>query len=226
MAAVDANTLPDAPGFSFSNGGDFPLPRILQAPSDVIPPVAPKWKTRILPGQTAVPLSVGDKFVLAFRREAEVGTLLSASASAGYGVFKNSRPHYGDDAPAFGQRFGAAIARQTSQSVFNYGLYSSIFRDDPRYYVLGPAHPFKDRVVYAATRVFVTRKNDGTPGINLPYLLAVASSSALTNAYYPVEDRNVKHTVTGSLTTIGLRMVSIQLKEFEDDIRRKLFSKE
>lgn len=179
--------------------------------------------TKIPPGVVMQPLSVRDKFEMSVARQLTLGTFAGTVVSSGINHLADNRPHYGTDRAGFGERLGASALRSTSQSIFNYGLYSSIFHDDPRYYVLGPQFSVKKRAIYAATRVILTRKDDGSRAINYPFLAAVASSAALTNAYYPERDRSVGVTIGGVFTTIALNAGIMQLNEFGGDIRHRIF---
>ena len=224
--------LPDAPGFLSRDGLSYTPtnPALVQeeqagqaAPS--APVYARRLSSKIGAGVIAKPLTVGDKFEMSIARQLTLGTLGSSLVSAGYSHLLDNRPHYGTDSAGFGERLGASALRSTTQSILNFGLYSSLFHDDPRYYVLGSRYPVKKRVIYAATRVIFTRKDNGNRAINYPYLAAVASSAALTNAYYPDRDRAVGRTIGGVGTTIALNAAIMQLNEFGGDIKRRLFHK-
>ena len=228
--------LPDAPGFLSSSTtsssleagtpageGDQRTTQQQAAPAPQI--YATRLSTKINPGVMAQPLHAGDKFEMSITRQLTLGTLGASLLSSGYSHLADNRPHYGTDKAGFGERLGASTLRSTTQSIFNFGLYSSLFHDDPRYYVLGDQHPVKKRVIYAATRVIFTRKDDGRKAINYPYLAAVVSAAALTNAYYPDRDRSVGKTAGGVGTTIALNAGVMQLNEFGGDIKRRLFHK-
>jgi len=104
---------------------------------------------------------------------------------AGYSHLMNSDPKYGTDKGAFGERYGAIILRETSQAILSGGVGDVIFRDDPRYYVLGDGHGIKQRAWYAVTQVFVTRTDAGGHRWNAPLLLGYLGAAALTQTYYP-----------------------------------------
>lgn len=223
--------LPDSPGATFSSGGssssvDTELLPGQQAPSSAVSPqVADKFAITIKAGESAQTLSGGDKFQIGIRKQLTLGALASWNISAGISHLNDSRPHYGTDRAGFGERMGAAALRDTSQSILFYGVYSNLFREDPRYYVLGSQHSAKQRFLYAASRVVVTRKDGGGATGNWALLSAVASSAALTNAYYPDRDRDATRTITGILTSLAARAGTQQLREFRTEIRQRLHLK-
>ncbi len=226
-------SLPDSPGTLFSAvradpGSSSSMDRASldqQAAIPVSPQVAKKYAITIKAGESAQPLSAGDKFTIGVRRQLTLGAFASWNVAAGFSHLMDNRPHYGTDSAGFGERLGATALRDTSQSIFFFGVYSNLFHQDPRYYVLGPQHTAKERAIYAATRVVVTRKDNGGSAPNWSLISAIASSSALTNAYYPYRDRNISRTFTGLVTSLAIRTGTQQLREFSSEIRQHLHLK-
>ena len=142
----------------------------------------------------------------------------SSFISAGWSHLNNSRPHYGSDRAGFGERLGAAKLKASSESLLSYGLWASAFREDPHYYVMGPTHPVMNRAVYSATRVFITRKDSGSTGVNWSKLIGLACSNALVNTYYPDVDRGIRSSATAFATNIGTTAATNELNEFLPDV--------
>ena len=161
----------------------------------------------------------------AFREQASINSLIGATFSAGLSHGLDSSPHYGHNKEAFAQRFGAAYARQTTQAVMTDGVFSPIFHDDPRYYVLGSGHKFINRVFYAATRVVVVRSDEGRNRFNVPLLAGYAVAAGVNNAYYPPLDRGAKETGINYLTSLGGAIVAFEVSEFYHDALRAVHLK-
>ncbi|WP_156784979.1 hypothetical protein [Terriglobus roseus] len=227
-ALVEADvlaSLPDSPGFSSSQA---PASSFAAMNSEVegqtptaAPTVARKYAHTIKPGFTAVPWGPKDKIAASILKMGTVGAVFSAAFTGGRQQLFDSRPHYGTDSGAYGERVGADYARQSVQAMMNGGM-SAILRDDPRYYVLGAGHSFKSRVVYAAERVLITHKDSGGDTANIPLLTGIVASQALANGIYPERDRDWARVATGSLGSIASRMGTQEFKEFGDDIRQYL----
>ena len=215
--------LPDSPGALLGNGD--PSPQAKATASAPKADVAKKSRRVIQAGQQAQPLSAGDKIGLSLLQRVSLSATAGSLFSAEFGNLRNGTPHYGVNLPAFGERFGAAELKATSESFFSYGLYAAIFHDDPRYYVMGPREKFSRRAVYAATRVVITRKDDGDSAVNWPKLAGLTSAAALTNAYYPDRDRQVGRTATSTLTSIGIAAGLNEAHEFLGDAIRHVFHK-
>ena len=132
----------------------------------------------------------------------------------------DSSPHYGTDAEAFGKREGVAALRNTVQTLSTDALFSPIFRTDPRYYELGQGHSFIGRVAYAATRVVVTRADNGHNRLNAPLLLGYGVAAGLNNVYYPDRDTGGSATAKSYATSLGGAALGFEANEFLDDALR------
>lgn len=220
VAASDAPTLPDSPGFSASAAGEAAIP--FYHPSTAVAPIAPKSQFTIKAGQTGQPLHASDKFRFATTTIISPFGFVGSLASAGLSHATDSRPHFGTDSAGYGERLGATVYRSDVKAIFGYGVFPVLFHDDPRYYVLGDATPFKQRVLYAATRIVIARKDSGAHGINYPRLLAPVISQGSANGFYPSRDQDLTTTVTGILTSYAASAGTDELKEFRADILRLL----
>ena len=182
--------------------------------------VASKYAGIILPGQTAVRLSAGEKAVYSMHDAFNPFAFIGVTISAGYSQAVDSAPHYGRDAEAFGKREGVSALRNTVQTLSTDALFSPIFHDDPRYYELGQGHSFLSRAWYAATRVVVVRSDSGHRRLNAPLLLGYGVAAGLNNAYYPDQDTGGAETAKAYASSLGGAVLSFEANEFLDDTLR------
>ena len=215
------SALPDAPS-AVSSSRDASDDQAGVAPSagSANRVVASKYAGIILPGQTSVPLSAGNKVVYAFADAFSPLALAGITASAGYSHVVDSAPHYGTNAQAFGKREGVSALRSTIQTMATEAVFDPIFRDDPRYYELGNRHRFVNRVVYAATRVVVTRSDSGSGRLNAPLLLGYGVAAGMNNIYYPDQDRGAKQTFESYAGSLAGAALGFEVNEFLDDTLR------
>jgi hypothetical protein len=220
---IAANTrfeLPDSPGTLFprssssadSNSADPATadPNDAQTPTGPRPKASTHMKMVVNPGEVAKPMPVRDKVVAGFTNSVSLFSATGWLASAGWGQLINGSPNYGTDAGAFGQRLGAAAIRGVSQGVFSNSLFAPLFHEDPRYYVMGKGHPFFKRLVYAGTRVIISRTDSGHTTPNFALIAGNAAGSALTIPYYPAQNTTfgeVAETFGGSLGGSALGFV-------------------
>jgi hypothetical protein len=215
---IAANTrfdLPDSPGAVFinsSSSADAESNSAGQTPKPTGP--RPKHSAHlamtVAPGEIADPMTVKDKVVGGMKDSVSLFSATGWLAAAGWEQLTNTSPNYGTDAGAFGQRLGAATIRGISEGVFSNSLFAPLFHEDPRYFIMGPGHPFFKRLVYAGTRVLITRTDSGHATPNFSLIAGNAAGSALTIPYYPAQNtsfKEVAETFGGSLGGSALGFV-------------------
>jgi hypothetical protein len=199
--------LPDAPPVHASQPDQF---------------VKSKWFGVVDPGEKVPPLYPRDKMMFWLHEEFGPLSLLPAFTSAGWGQLVDSDPKYGSDSAAFGERLGAAVLRQATFRFFSDSLMPTVTHEDPRYFRKAYG-PITDRGVYAAERVFVSQRDNGSHGFNYSDTLGRAAASALTMAYYPHESANWGVAArTWGVSLAGLAGNNLFM-EFWPDVRDKLF---
>ena len=145
-----------------------------------------------------------------------------AVLSSGYEQLTDGDPKYGSDSAAFGQRFGAAVLRETSMRFFSDSLFPTITHEDPRYYRKAHGGVVK-RGLYAAERVFVIRRNSGDLGINYSDTLGHLAAAALTPTYYPAPSANGRVVVTTWAVSLAGDAGGNLFLEFWPDVRDAVF---
>jgi hypothetical protein len=172
---------------------------------------------------TYTPLSAHCKFHLVVHESYSPYTFAAAGFEATWGQATAQWPQYGGGMAGFGKRFGATLADTESRRFIQTFALSSILHQDPRYF---PS--FKKGVVsrawYAATRVVITRNDNGKSSFNSSGVLGALFASALQNSYYPSHYRTFDDTIgrfEGALTSDA---TSYLLREFTPDFKH-LFRK-
>jgi hypothetical protein len=223
-----ALSLPDSPGFvarsdsSSSNPGVASIDGMASIDDDSTSknPIKKlhsnltRHSITIEPGQTVPVLTAHQKRILGLEQSFTLFSAVGWVASAGYSHITNGSPNYGTDSGAFGMRLGATALRATSQNILGNALFAPIFHEDPRYYKLGKGHNPIKRVVYAATRAIITRRDDGTSSVNYSLLAGNLAGAALTNAYYPQMNQGFEATAKTFGTSVGGSAVGFVVSEF------------
>ena len=216
---LDSSTveLPEAPEVALAaaaaGDGQAGTPSLTASPSQI----APKYSGIILPGQSAQPLTAGNKVTFGFVQAVSPFNIVAWAFSAAYSQAVDSAPHYGQGWGPFGERYGAAAARGTIQTLATDSLFAPVFHDDPRYYELGRQHKVINRAIYAASRVVVTRSDSGQQRINAPLLVGYAVAAGASNAFYPDRDRTGKQTAETYGASLGGAALGLLFNEFLDD---------
>jgi hypothetical protein len=167
------------------------------------------------PGQVVdQPMTVHDKIVGGMVNSVSLFAATGWLAAAGWEQLWNSSPNYGTDSGAFGQRLGAAALRGVSEGVFSNSLFAPLFREDPRYYVMGSGHPFFKRLVYSGTRAIITRTDSGRKTPNFSLIAGNLAGSALTIPYYPPLNTSFKEVMITFGGSIGGSALGFVVDEF------------
>lgn len=178
-----------------------------------------EWDLGVDPGEKVPPLYPRDKMAYWMHEEIDPIDWIPGVFSAGWEQLVDSDPKYGSDSPAFGERLGAMVIRDTSMRFFSSSLLPTLTREDPRYYRMGEGG-IRARGVYAAERVFVSQRDDGNHGFNFSDTLGHLAASALTPTYYPATSANGKVVMsTWALSLAGDAGGKVFL-EFWPDLRR------
>jgi hypothetical protein len=182
--------IPDSPGFLFSSSSSSAEP--CSASFDPTPKPVFKHSAHlhlvVLPGEIADPMTVHYKIAAGLKNSVSLFSVTGWIGSAGYEQLTNGSPNYGTDAGAFGQRLGIGAIHGISNGLFSNSLFAPIFHQDPRYYVMGPGHPFLKRLVYAVTRSVLSRTDSGHSTPNYALFAGNAAGAALTVTYYPAQN--------------------------------------
>jgi hypothetical protein len=188
--------------------------------------LANKFHLVIHSGQYGMPLNGGDKLELSVRSRLTVTDLVSTAFAVGWSQMRDSAPHFGTDSGAFGERLGALAVKQTTQSIFSYGMYANLFHDDPRYYVMGSRKKVGIRALYSASRLVIAQTDSGRASFNWPKFAGIASATALTNVYYPSTDHGFEKSVSAFGVSLGTSILTNEIHEFLGDGLRQLRHKQ
>ena len=122
--------------------------------------------------------------------------------------------------PGFGEAYGRSLGDQIIGSYVTEAILPSLLHEDPRYFRLGTG-TFRHRVLYATSRIFVTRRDDGRSTFNVAEIAGNAGFVALATTYY-TDERSVSEGIERYGMQIGNDMVTNLLTEFWPDIKHRL----
>jgi len=163
------------------------------------------------------PLTVKEKYNIAWHQfwdlSAHFGNVLQASISQA----ANGIPHYGQGWGAFGERYGAQEGDQFTGSMLIYGVLPSVLHDDPRYFRKGRGTTWS-RIVYATSRVVISRTDAGKSTFNIPQVFGQLGQASISMLYYPQQDRKLTGVLSGWAINQGYNIGWNQLKEFTPDL--------
>jgi hypothetical protein len=166
----------------------------------------------------AAPLSPGQKFQLAARASIDPFTFIAAGVTAGIEQAQDTYEEYGQGASGFAKRYGANYADGVIGTMIGGAILPVIFHQDPRYFYKGTGSN-TSRALYALSTVFRARGDDGHWEPNYSNLLGDLAAGAISNLYYPADDRGVQHTFDNAALAVVGNAAGALVQEF---VLRKL----
>lgn len=172
-------------------------------------------------GENLAPMTSKQKFLMAVDDSANSFEVIEAAIKAEY--YRGTTPpkKIGYGGTGYLKQWGASYLDEISGSMFHTFVYPTLLHQDPRYRRKGEGS-IAGRVVYSLSRVFVTRGDRGRREFNASMVLGSASSTALSNFYYPPKS----HLAVLSVSDLGWSLVGDGVgnlfKEFWPDIERRM----
>jgi hypothetical protein len=176
----------------------------------------------VMNGQ-ALPLTGGQKWDLALHGVVNPFYIGWAFAvGGGYSELVDSNSGYGWGPAGYFKRVGASYADNVNGAIIGNALLPQLLHQDPRYFRKGTGS-IKGRIWVAAVSTVVCRGDNGKKQFYTSNILGNYLSGAISNAYYPADQRGFAHTMeTGSEVTL-FGALGGQMYEFAPDIIRVLF---
>jgi hypothetical protein len=226
--SVSNSSLPDAPTPVVDPQTAQPA-----TPAQTAPPSAAPQQTKrilgIMPNFSAVsadtklpPQSAKDKFLIAGRNSFDYSSFLIGGIQAGISMNGNSYPEFHQGVVGYGRYYWHTLADTASENFMVSGVGPAIFHQDNRFYTLGHGD-FRNRALYAATRVLITRKDDGSRDFNYSEVIGSGAASGISSLYYPTHYRTWTKVGQKWLTSDLIDSANFIFKEFWPDINKKLF---
>jgi hypothetical protein len=167
----------------------------------------------------AAPLTLKQKYNLAWRLNIDPVSFLLAGQAAGIQQARNQFSGYGQGAQGYAKRYGATYANFTISNFLGSAVFPSIFKQDPRYFYKGTGTT-KSRVLYALANAVICKSDRGHWQVNYSGILGSLASGGISNLFYPARDRNGPAlTFENAAMSIGSTAVFNLMQEF---VLRKL----
>ena len=158
-------------------------------------------------------LSPGGKFKLFVNQSISPAYILQAAISAGMSQARNSPSAYGQGWEAYGERFGASMARGSSNAFFGTFVFASVLHEDPRFYPQNRPTLWGS-VKYSAKRLVVTRRDSGKEVFNTSGILGTLAAETLANVYLPQSEQTGAKTAQRFGTDLAWRFAGNMFKDY------------
>jgi hypothetical protein len=170
----------------------------------------------VISGQT-VPLTPKQKFDLSFHTIIDPYTFgLAVVFGGGLGELEDSHTGYHHGPEGLFKRIGASYADNAIGNVIGNAALPVVLHQDPRYYRKGTGS-IRSRIIYSALTTFICYGDNGHKQFNISNVGGNFISGAISNAYYPSNERGVSLTLENGLLVTAEGMLGAQLLEFSPD---------
>lgn len=181
--------------------------------------IMPNYRTADA-GEAVSPISARRKMFIAYKDATDVPVFPTAGMLAAFYQWSNQNPSFGQGVRGYGLRYVTAYSDQVIGSVMIEGVLPSLLHEDPRYFRRGAARGgTASRLLYAASRVFVTRTDSGKSTFNASEFAGNMITAAAGNAYY-THSRRLDDNLKRFSINIGTDALGFVLREFSPDIMK------
>ncbi|HEX7798669.1 MAG TPA: carboxypeptidase-like regulatory domain-containing protein [Vicinamibacterales bacterium] len=165
-------------------------------------------------GHDAAPLTPRQKFELSRKALLDPVDFAFTGIVAAVQHVRNDYSGFGEGASGYGKRYAAFYATIFTRSAIDQVLLPSLLKQDPRYFYKGEGST-KSRIGYAIATAIVRKGDNGHWQPNYSGIFGSVATGALTNFYYPAEDRkSLRQTVKYSAIGLTLSATAHLAQEF------------
>ncbi len=186
--------------------------------------IIPNFQTKDDTPQNQPPLSVKEKYNLAWHQTVDFSAHIGNAFQAMLQQASDGQPHYGQGWGPYAERFGAAEGDQATSAFFIFGFLPHVLHDDPRYFRKARGSAWS-RIRYSATRTVITRTDSGNSTFNVPQVAGQLFQQSISTIYYPPVDRTAERVFQNWGISLAYNSAYNVLKEFYPDFLRIVFKR-
>ncbi len=172
----------------------------------------------------AAPLTSKQKYQLFFKSSTDWYVFAITAIDGEISLLGQEYPTYGEGAKGFAKYWGAAYADTFDGNLWGNAILTSWWHEDPRYYRMGHG-PFLKRAAYSAVTTVWCKRDKGTWGPNYANVAGNFIGGAISNLYYPSDQRGVVLTVGRGASVTYEGIVGAEIAEFWPDIAQHFMKK-
>jgi hypothetical protein len=180
--------------------------------------VIPNYKTAE-EGAEFEPLTVKQKFTIATKDSFDYPVFVTTAFFTGISQLSgDNNSVYGQGVKGFVHRYGIEYADQTLGNFFPEAIVPVLFHDDPRYFRRAEGS-VRSRLLYALSRMVVSKSDAGNWTFNSPEILGNIFAASVASTYHPHE-RTAGDVLSEASNFWESDIAGNIIKEFWPDIKR------
>ncbi len=172
----------------------------------------------------AAPLTPKQKFQLTFKSSTDPWIFFLTAVDGGISMAGDEYVSYGQGVEGFAKYWGAAYADTVDGNFWGNAVLPAWWHEDPRYFRMGHGK-FIKRVAYSASTTVWCKRDNGKWGPNYGNVAGNFIAGAISNAYYPANDRGVELTFARGASVTYEGVAGAELAEFWPDIYQHFLNK-
>lgn len=181
--------------------------------------IVPEFNTSNV--SNAAPLTVKQKFKLAFRSATDPATIMVAGLTAGFSMVGDNYPEYGQGVEGFAKYWGASYADTFDGTMLGNALFPALLHEDPRYFRKGTGS-FGSRLWYSVLTTVRCKDDSGKWVPNAGNLMGNLAAGGIANLYYPESARGAGLTVERAFVVTAEGALGAMFYEFWPDVLHKM----
>ena len=172
----------------------------------------------------SAPLTAKQKYQLMFKGSTDPWIFFLTAVDGGISMAGDEYQTYGQGVEGFAKYWGAAYADTFDGNFWGNAVLPAWWHEDPRYFRLGQGNFFK-RAGYSASTTVWCKRDNGKWGPNYGNVAGNFIAGAISNVYYPANDRGVGLTLGRGASVTYEGIVGAELAEFWPDIAHHYIKK-
>lgn len=162
----------------------------------------------------AAPLDSHQKFQLAWKSTIDPVTFGLVAAIAGLEQADGQYSGFGTGPEGYAKRYGASYADVVIGTFLGSAILPSVFKQDPRFFFKASG-TVRQRLYYAVAAAVICKGDNGRWQPNYSDILGSLAAGAISNLYYPPQDRNgAALTFESAAIGVGATAAANILQEF------------
>jgi Carboxypeptidase regulatory-like domain len=160
----------------------------------------------------AAPLSAHQKLKLTARAATDPVFLGTTAITAGIEQAQNTYPEYGGGATGYWKRYGAAYGDAVIGRFMGSVVFSSVFHQDPRYFVMTNGS-WQRRAWHAISSTVIQRGDNYHWQFGYSHLLGAVTTGMIASTYHPDSSMG-KLVLDGTILDLGNKAANNLIREF------------
>ena len=164
------------------------------------------------PPQAFRPMTKSERLNDYLKKLANPVSVVSSSASAGIGQWRDSPDEWGQGGEGFGRRFASSFAQHIVTETLLFGVSTALHEDNR--YALSADRSTRGRILNAIKGTFFARRDDGGMRFSYSRIGAYGGAAIISRSWQPEDSHKVRGAFYSVSSSIGMSIGMNVVREF------------